>query len=136
MAIQVGLVNPLDTDKRKAIGIQIPFSSTNVFTSTYQTKDSIKVNLLNFILTGKRERFFNPSFGTDLRNQLFENISEPRLEIIKEQIQQEILINFPTLIVNSLIIQSVQDSNSILFFLNYSIKQTNIVNQELSISIV
>jgi phage baseplate assembly protein W len=136
MTIQLGKINPLDLDSRKAIGVRIPFSSNNVFNSTYQTKDAIKVNLLNFLLTGKRERFFNPNFGTDLRNTLFENISLSRIEIIKEQIENEIVLNFPTIIVNNLTIQGIPDNNSIIFYLNYSIKESNIVDQELSISIV
>lgn len=136
MAIQIGKINPLDLDARKAIGVSIPFSNVNVFTSTYETKDALKVNLLNFILTGKGERFYNPDFGTDLRNQLFENINQSRLEIIKEDIEAKILLNFPTLVINQLILQSSPDTNSIIFILNYSVKETNIVNQELSISIV
>lgn len=136
MGIQLGKVNPLDLDIRKAIGISIPFSNINVFTSTFETKDALKVNLLNFLLTSKGERFYNPNFGSDLRNQLFENINQSKLDIIKENIEAEILLNFPTIIIENLTLQSTPDTNSIIFLLKYSIKETNIVNQELSISIV
>jgi hypothetical protein len=34
--------------------------------TTYTTQDAIKSNLINFILTGKRERIMNPGFGAGL----------------------------------------------------------------------
>jgi len=44
-----------------------------------KNEDSIKQALKYLVLTNKRERFFNPLIGTDLRKKLFENI-DPFLE--------------------------------------------------------
>ena len=67
MAYRINKINPLDLQARKAIGVDIPFSSDQVFEQNYQTKDAIKNNIINFLLTGKDERFMNPNFGSNIR---------------------------------------------------------------------
>ena len=74
MAISTKKINPLDRQPRKAVGIDIPFSAPAVFNSTFQTKDALKVNLINFLLTNRGERPLNPNFGGGIREMLFENI--------------------------------------------------------------
>jgi len=44
-------VNPLDLQKNIAIGVSLPFNKP--FTSTYTTKDQIKSNLINLLLTSR-----------------------------------------------------------------------------------
>ena len=66
MAYKVEKIDPLDLQPRKAIGVSLPFSARGVFNSTYQSKDAIKSNLINFLLTGNQERFLNPNFGAGL----------------------------------------------------------------------
>ena len=70
MAVNVKKINPLDRQPRKAIGIDLPFSAPAVFNSTHQTKDALKVNLINFLLTNRGERPLNPNFGGGLRELL------------------------------------------------------------------
>ena len=38
----------------------------------YISKDQVKANLINYILTNKGERLFDPTFGGDLRSLLFD----------------------------------------------------------------
>ena len=63
---------PIDTEARKAVGFGFPLNGNAVFVPTYQTRDQIKANLVNYLLTNRGERVFNPNFGADLRNLLFE----------------------------------------------------------------
>ena len=79
MAYNRRKIDPLDLQPRKAVGVALPFSGRAVFNSTYQTKDAIRNNLINFFLTGKNERVFNLNFGAGLRNLLFENITKTGL---------------------------------------------------------
>ena len=81
MAIEAKKINPLDRQPRKAIGVDLPFSGQAVFNSTFQSKDALKVNLINFLLTNKGERPLNPTFGGGIRGLLFENINQDQLEI-------------------------------------------------------
>ena len=60
MAYGLKKISPLDLRTSTAIGVNIPFSAQNVFTSVYTTKEQTKYNLINFLLTDKGERPFSP----------------------------------------------------------------------------
>jgi phage baseplate assembly protein W len=135
MAYQVRRIDPRDLQPRKAIGVNLPFSGPAVFNLTYQTKDAIKANLINFFLTNPGERVFNLDFGAGLRRFIFENITTSRLENIRNVIASRVSDYFPRIIINALEINSTPDSNLIEFYFNYSISETNIINQEINIQI-
>lgn len=123
---QVQKINPLDLQPRKAVGVSLPFSSKSAFNLTYTTQDAIKTNIINFFLTGIGERYLNIEFGTDLRNQIFENITKNRVDLIEELIYQGLSRYFPKVVVNRLELLTSPDSNLLNMVLNYSIKNTNI----------
>ena len=50
MAIRIANKNPLDINKRVAIGVAIPFNADDVFKSNYTTLEQIKSNIINFIV--------------------------------------------------------------------------------------
>lgn len=129
MALDIRKINPLDRQPRKAIGVDLPFSGDGVFNSTYQSKDALKVNLINYLLTNKGERPLNPSFGAGIRGILFENINEEELEDIKENITDNIASFFPTIIPTKVEVLSEPDTNTISFFLRYAIADQNIEDQ-------
>ena len=87
MPTQVTRVNPLDLQGNIAIGIALPFDQPGVFKSTYSTKDQIKSNLINLLLTNKGERVFNPEFGSDINRTLFEGITEETASSITDLIK-------------------------------------------------
>lgn len=122
-------IHPLDLKPDMGIGVKIPFSSGDVFSTTFTTSDAIKTNLINFLLTGTFERYMNPNLGIGLRELLFEqNIEDTALAIdfkIKESISQY----FPTVIIEELQINSSPDTNTVNIFLRYSIRNTNIQDQ-------
>ena len=129
MAFNRRTINPLDQQPRKAVGVSLPFSGQAVFNSTYQTKDAIKTNIINYFLTGIGERYMNPTFGTPLRNQLFENITQDRLSEIKDIIRQGLYLYFPKVIPSVMDLESTLDTNTISFFMSYSISETNIEDE-------
>ena len=86
---------PIDLEERKAVGFGFPLNGDAVFVPTYQTRDQIKANMINYLLTNKGERVFNPDFGADLRNLLFEGIIEDALGDLQDTIQNEISVYFP-----------------------------------------
>ena len=89
-------VDVLDTKPSTGVGIKVPFDGPTGINTTYTTKDAIKSNLLNFILTGKRERVFNPSFGSGVRELLFEPITEDIVDQIDNLIRGGVEAYFPT----------------------------------------
>jgi len=119
-------VNPLDLQKNIAIGVSLPFNGPGVFNSTYTTKDQIKSNLLNLLLTDIGERVMNPAFGTILRKFLFEGITEENIESLKVSLINSIAIYVPDITVVYIAVTSEYDSNTIILNVNYilNISQT------------
>jgi len=126
MAYNVEIKDPLDLQPRKAIGVKLPFSSDSVFTSTYASRDAIKTNLINFFLTGKGERYLNPTFGSEIKNFLFEHINSDNLRIIDALVRKEIQIFFPKVEPISINLIGDPDRNTLQFSMTYTVKQTNI----------
>lgn len=122
-------IDPLDLTEDRAIGVLLPFgdSPTPIFTSTYETKDALKVNLINFLLTEPGERYLNPSLGTPLRGLLFENLTPGRLVTVKEFLVDSIQSTFVRVKVNDLILRV--DNNTLVVEIKYSIKDTPIEDE-------
>lgn len=126
MAFEVKRINPLDRQPRKAVGISLPFTGQAVFNSTFTTKDAIKNNIINFFLTGKGERFLNPGFGTSLRNLLFDNITEEKIQQIDSEIKTALRNNFPSVVPTNISTTADPDNNTVSFSMNYEIAETGI----------
>jgi len=129
MAYKIQKINPVDLQPRTAVGVSVPFSGAAVFNSTYQTKDAIKSNLINFFLTGRNERVLNLNMGSGLRDFIFEAITEDSTELARERIKQDLENYFPTLQIRELVLKSHPDQNLVSFKLAYSIRETNITDE-------
>ena len=117
---------PIDLNARKAVGFGFPINGDAVFVPTYQTRDQIKANLVNYLLTNKGERVFNPNFGADLRALLFENIDDTSLDDLTTIIQTSISNYFPQITVKEIKFENQVDENTINFILTYEIVLFNI----------
>lgn len=126
MAYNVEIKSPLDLQPRKAVGVKLPFSNDSVFTSTYTSRDAIKTNLINFFLTARGERYLNPTFGSEIKNFLFEHINSDNLRIVDALVRKEIKIFFPRVEPISINIIGDPDTNTLQFSMTYTVKQTNI----------
>ena len=129
MAFQVKKIHPLDLQPRKAVWVSLPFSAKAVFTSTYTTKDALKSNIVNYFLTEKGERFFNPNFGAGLRAILFDQMTEEKGEEIKHTIASGLADWFPNVVANTIKVRNNPDTNTTTIYLKYSIAQTNIQDE-------
>lgn len=114
------------TNIQKGIGISIPFNGTTGLNQTFTTKDSTRSNLLNFLLTGSRERILNPNFGSGIRDQIFENISQDNIDNIKDIILYNIKNKFPEVVIEEL--QIIPDNNTINIYFKYSLINSNITD--------
>ena len=119
---QIIRIDPRDLDKNKAIGISLPFNGGGVFRSTFSTKDQIKSNLINLLLTYKGERVLNPEFGADLPRLLFEVISDETYVKIQDQIITSIATYIPEITLTNIEITPSIDKNSLYINISYQIK--------------
>jgi len=86
-------INPIDTETDVAIGVSLPFDAEAVFNSTYTTKEQMKSNMLNVLLTEPGERIYKPNFGVGLRNYLFENFTD--VDNLEDRIRNQVEIYVP-----------------------------------------
>lgn len=131
MAYQVKNINVLDLKPSTALGVSLPFNYPSVFKSLYTTKDQIKINLVNYLLTNKNERVFYPDFGLGLRSKLFEPMVSDAEDDIKQTITNGVSVNFPNVIINKIKITADPDSYLLYIFLSYSIKNTRELDEVL-----
>jgi uncharacterized protein len=122
-------IYPIDLQESTAVGVNLPLSGVSVFDSNYQTKDAIKNNLINFLLTNPGERPLNPLFGGGLRAFIFEQITNNNLEFLQTDISDKISLYFPTVKVEELTVTGNPDLNTVNIVLSYSIINTNIQDQ-------
>ena len=114
-------VNPLDLQKNIVIGVSLPFNAAGVFNKTYSTKDQIKSNLINLLLTNKGERVFNPEFGADLKTVLFEGITEDTTALIQDLVTTNVVFFVPEVQVNEVLVTPDQDTNTVSVTVKYQL---------------
>ena len=129
MAFQVRKIDPLDLQPRKAVGVSLPFSGKAVFNQTFETKDAIKTNLINYFLTARVERFLNPDFGNSLQNLLFDNITQDKITQIDSLIREDLRIFFPKIDPVEVSTVGDPDNNTVQFSLRYKITDTDVEDE-------
>ena len=122
-------VNPLDLQKNIVIGISLPFNAKGVFNKTYSTKEQIKSNLINLLLTDKGERIMNPEFGTDLRRSLFDNITQSNTDLLQTKIIDAINIFIPEVELTNVVVEPNIDYNTLNVTIDYRLRISNTPDQ-------
>ena len=112
---------PIDNNPRRAVGFGFPINGDAVFVPTYTTRDQIKANLVNFLLTNKGERLFNPNYGANLRAQLFEALDGDNLSSLESIITEYIANQFPMVEVLQITFDPQPDNNALFFTLTYQV---------------
>jgi phage baseplate assembly protein W len=129
MVRTVQQIDPLDLRDSIGVGVNLPFTGPAVFNTTFTSREATKANLINYFLTSKGERYFNPGFGSDIRSLLFDNISETKLENIKAVIEEELQFYFPRVRTKTFEISSDPDYNTVRVYVVYSIVNTNVQDE-------
>jgi phage baseplate assembly protein W len=116
-------VDPRDFQVNTAIGVGLPFNAPGVFNSIYSTREQIKFNIINLVLTSKGERIENPNFGTTLRSQLFGQMTEDTLNNVREDIINSVATYIPEVSIQNieLLIEPNELSNTLLVKITYVI---------------
>jgi len=127
MAFNAQYISPVNLNPNIGLGVQIPFSNPGIFSSTYNTQEAVKNNMINYFLTEPGELPLNPSFGGGLRKFLFDQISPPTVEGLRSYMQNKLKNVFPMVEIDSLeVLTNQQDYNSITIQLKYYIPNSNI----------
>jgi phage baseplate assembly protein W len=124
MAIRIQNKNPLDINKRVAVGVSIPFNNDSVFTSTYTTIDQTKYNIINYLLTNNDERVLNPNFGANIRAFLFEDMTEPSLRALEMKLRNDISLYFSNVEITRLNFVPLYDSNTVQLNIDFNVYET------------
>ena len=76
------------------------------------------------LLTRKGERPLQPLFGTDIPSFLFEQITEPLLNKLKEGIEKDIAFWLPYIKMEEIKVEPLEDENRINFTFSFSVGET------------
>lgn len=124
MAYNLKQVNVLDLRPSTGVGVALPFNTPAVFQTVYTTQEQLKYNIINFLLTNRRERIFNPNFGASIRNKIFEQITPETLDKLDTQIRAGISQYFPNVIITELTFGGNPDQNLLTVQFSYTINNT------------
>ena len=124
MAYNLRKISPIDLRPSTGVGVKLPFTAENVFTTVYTTKEQLKYNIINYMLTDLGERPMNPNFGMGLRSRLFESITQSTLEDMKQSIQSQIEHMFPNVQITQLDLIGSPDISTINIQFSYIIKSS------------
>jgi len=105
------------------VGIEFPLDHnlTGFFRQSKTISQQVKSNIKNLLLTSKGERVFQPDFGCDLRDLLFEQINSETLDGVDNSIRIALDTWLPYVNINDLIIvQDESNPNEITITLEYS----------------
>ena len=137
MAIQIR-IHPLDFQPDVAIGLDLPImqSSGAGFKLNYTTLDQAVANAKNLLLTNKGERIMQPDFGCDLRNTLFENITDSLTLTIESVIKASFDYWLPYIFINDIQVIQYQDQNQITINLTISLEGNKFDTRSIQLDII
>lgn len=88
---------------------------------SYKNEESVKRSIRNILLTDKGERFFNPTFGSDIRKMLFENFSPSTEQVVADLIKTAIGNHEPRANVIDVNVSGDPDQNSMYINIVFSV---------------
>jgi uncharacterized protein len=105
------------------VGVEFPLDHnlSGFFRQSKTIQQQVKSNIKNLLLTTKGERVFQPDFGCDLKNIIFEQIDVQSLDGVDESIREALSTWLPYVIINELVVvQNETNQNEITISLEYS----------------
>ncbi len=117
-------VTEIDNNPDAYVGLSFPlgYSNQGFFRQTKKLNEQVKSNLRNLLLTSKGERVMQPTFGSDLQDLLFEQITDNLDEKIEQTITEAIEQWLPYVLINNIfVVQSDANQNEVQVQLEFSI---------------
>ena len=126
MAFNPRIIPATDFQPNVGVGVNLPFSQPQVFTSNFTSTASLKNNIINYFLTEPGERLDNPLFGGGLRKFLFEQIVNNTLEGVEDHISSKLESQFPSVRLDRIDVLRLENSNTVRVTIKYSIPQQGV----------
>jgi phage baseplate assembly protein W len=103
------------------LGLTLPLrrGASGMFETTTDVLTQVKTNLINLLLTRRGERPFQPDFGCDVYNSLFEQQSDDAMAEIEASIKSAVATWLPFLSINS--VQTTRDNNTVTIQVSFSL---------------
>jgi len=92
------------------------------FLARVTNEESVKQSIRNIILTRRGERFYDPLFGSEVMNALFEPMDEATFIAIKESIFDSINNFEPRAILKDVYVRFISSQNAVSIKIIFSIK--------------
>ena len=106
-----------DNDTRIKIGIDLPIRRDDnlegFFASTSTTIEAVKNNIRNLLQTNEGERFFQPNLGLNLKQLLFEQVTDENLISIQDTILDKFELWLPFVEVRDIQIITSNDESTL-----------------------
>jgi phage baseplate assembly protein W len=114
-------IDPIDLSSNSSVGVGVkfPFDGPAVFNQTFTTKEQIKSNLINLLLTHPGERINEPEFGVGIRDLLFEQ--QINTADLKSTLNEEINIHIPEITLNDIDVSFDPNTHIVSVVLYYQI---------------
>ena len=112
-------INPLDLNNNARIGLAFPLNDVNMTSGTETTREQLKANFLNLLLTVPGERVNHPTYGIGLKSQLFEQTLDKTS--LQENINNHLAFWIPEITVTEAVLKEDRDYYRISLTLTYSI---------------
>jgi phage baseplate assembly protein W len=122
--------------RKSTLGVDFPFRDSekgDFLRMTTTPEEEIKADLIHLLLTRKGSRYMLPSFGTNLYQYIFENLTDETLGKIENEINDAVEKFIPNLKIDTITILKFGDegfdlsgdseSHAIKIRLGYSIQQ-------------
>ena len=117
-----------DQDSRVSVGIDFPFARVpngdGYFTTTKTTIDAVKTNIRLLLQTNQGERLFQPGLGMNLKQLLFEQMTED----LSIQIENDIVDVFgrwlPFVDLRNIEVNRRDDLNQVTINIEFNINRT------------
>ena len=101
---------------KHGISVKLPLtynSSDGPYTLNKKTKEAVRQNFKNLVLTAPGERVMDPQFGVGLRNFLFEQMNDTLFTKISERIREQIRSYMPFVFVEHITFDTMETQEGI-----------------------
>tara|TARA_R110000787_G_scaffold188140_1_gene299930 strand:- start:103 stop:540 length:438 start_codon:yes stop_codon:yes gene_type:complete len=114
-------IDPIDltSNANVGVGITFPFDGTAVFNQSFTTKEQVKSNLINLLMTHPGERINEPEFGVGIRDLLFEQ--QINTQDLQATIHEEINTFIPEIMLNNIDVSFDPDTHTVSILISYQI---------------